>query len=137
MRLHRLLSLVLIIVSAMMLLSSRGSADTGDWLSWGPLSNKTVESSGRNTLDHLKDAAKWINDTCKPDQMSDVASFFSQAGKSGDWNIYVFCKQGSGKVKVEAGSWENIPQSKFTTDGMINNELASRTESMIGIYSAF
>src|SRR5437879_4652551 len=124
MRLNHLLSSL--VVALIVGLSS--SAWAGGWSVFGP-----VSSSG---IGGLRAAESWINGTCKPDQIGDVTSFFSQNGRSQPYNIYVFCKQGSGSAPITVTATEYVfNQGGFDPQSFINTALQGRSVSIIGIFA--
>ena len=108
-------------------LSTLATAGVGDWEAYPPMLSPGLD--GVNAK-----ATKWINETCKPDQIGDVTAFLSQNGHSTPYNIHIYCKFGNRKVNVEAAQFI-YDQDKFVASDFIGNALAGRSVSIIGIFA--
>jgi hypothetical protein len=106
-------------------------AAQGDWI-WKTIKYDELLGADSKVKPDLGGGVEWINDTCKPDQLGDITSFLSQLGRSLPYNIYIFCRQGHGGVKVRF-----VPvaydQDIFDAQNFIDNSMYNRAVSIIGV----
>jgi len=123
-------SVRLLALAAVLCFAPAAGAQSGQWDVYGPIESTKVGTA----MAGFRAAENWINETCKPDHIGDVTSFFSQLGRSTPWNVYVFCKHGNGATKVVATEYI-YPQADLNVRDFITQAFEGRSVSIIGIYA--
>ena len=75
----------------------------------------------------IAQSTKWINETCKPDELGNIAGFSYKPSPDGKLAVTLFCHQGSGKLGNV-----RLARVKFESPFGFKMELNSPTAVIIG-----
>ncbi|MEQ8689730.1 MAG: hypothetical protein RIC89_02685, partial [Pseudomonadales bacterium] len=71
-----------------------------------------------------------INEQCKPDRLEDITGYVSQQDVAGPYNVFIFCRPGSGQQSVGIGWFLRSKDHDF-----INQVFSGRRTAIIGYHN--
>lgn len=96
--------------------------------------NGAVISELYSSFQSMSAATKWINDTCRPDAVGDIQVVYSQQGYGTNYNFYIFCRLGRGKIGKVTSANYTYTKNNFSRS-TIEKLMTDKSIVIVGLYA--